>query len=338
MANFNTNQTRQLYVALAKEDLTAPVAQSDLDGMSNGDLAMLQTKDKDVYFIYKNADGLITRSDTIPAGNIEYYNKKASADMAKALLAYTVALDTNAYSLTDLVGKTLTINIGVHEFLSYDESDYVTVTAAVKVTSAMDTAVKFHKALAIAIAKALPDRGAYPYFKVFSNGTEVTAQTDEGDVTGNAAGVVLVATQQKWVRGKLSGDPYVLSVAFNVEDDAWGTVTVAPSAISNNTVISANFELADLEYFCYGERGDVYRGFNWPNNYEPTYIINPFDTSTNYDVLTIHYFWQGHAENIQKSPRTIQIAGPAAAIKAWTKVLDDLTGGSEAGSGSGSGS
>ena len=335
MANFNTNQTRQLYVALAKEDLTAPVAQSDLDGMSNGDLAMLQTKDKDVYFIYKNADGLITRSDTIPAANIEYYNMKTAANMAKKLMAYPVAFDTTAFGSNPgavFAGKTLTVNIGVHEFLSYDESDYVTVTAAVKVTVA-----KFNKALASAIAKALPDRGAYPYFKVFSNGTEVTASTDVSDINGT--NVVLVATPQKWVRGKLTGEPYVLSVAFNVEDDAWGAECVpVPSAISNYTSISAIYELADLEYFAYGEHGDVYRGFNWPNNYEPTYLINPFDTSTNYDVLTIHYFWQGHAENIQKSPRTIQIAGPAAAIKAWTRALDDLTGGSEAGSGSGSGS
>ena len=335
MANFNTNQARHFYVAVAKEDLTSPVAQSDLDGMSNGDLAMLTTKDNDIFFVYKNADGIITRSDTIPAANIEYYNMKTAANMAKKLMAYPVAFDTTAFGSNPgavFAGKTLTVNIGVHEFLSYDESDYVTVTAAVKVTSAMDTVAKFNKALASAIAKALPKR-EYPYFKVFSNGTEVTASTDVSDINGT--NVVLVATPQKWVRGKLTGEPYMLSVSFNVEDDAWGAECVpVPSAISNYTSISANYELADLEYFAYGERGDVYRGFFWPNDYTPTYIINPADTSTNYDVLTIQYFWQGHAENIQKSPRTIQIAGPAAAIKAWTKALDDLTGGSEAGSGS----
>lgn len=327
MANFNTNQTRQFYVAKAKRDTLAAVA-------SNGDLAMLQTKDKDVYFVYKNADGLVTRSDMIPAGNIEYYNLKTAANMAKKIMAYTVALDTNAVALTDLVGKTCTINVGVHQILDYDSSDYITITASVKVTSAMNTAALFHKALAIAIAKALPNRGSYPYFKVFSNGSEVTAATAESAVTGAAGGVVLLATPQKWVRGKLTGEPYELSASFDVEGDAWGTVTVAPSAISNNTVISANYELADLEYFCYGERGDVRRGFNWPNNYEPTYLINPADTTTNYDVLTIQYFWQGHAENIQKSPRTIQIAGPSAAIAAWKSALDTLTGNTEA-SGSG---
>jgi hypothetical protein len=323
--NFNTNQARHFYVAKAKQTSIANVAAA-------GDLAMLSNKDY-IYFVYKNADGEITRSDTIPVKGIEYYNKRTAAQMATKLMAYTVALDTNAYSLSDLVDKTLTCNIAVREFISYDLADSVNVTAAVKVTSAMNTAALFHKALAIAIAKALPKRDV-PYFKVFSSGSEVTASTAEGDVTGSSDGVVLVATQQKWVRGKLSGEPFDLAVSFNVEDEAWGTVAVAPSAISNNTVIPATYMLADLEWFCLGERGDVYRGYNYPNDYTPTYMINPADTSTNYDMLTIQYFWQGKAETIQKSPRTIHIAGPAAAIKAWTKALDDLTGGNEAGSGS----
>lgn len=313
--NFNTNQAWHMYVAKAKKDTVAAVTAA-------GDLAMLSNADY-VYFVYKNADGDITRSDTIPIKGIEYYNKKTAAEMATKLMAYTVALDTANFSLTDLVGKTLDINIAVREFVSYDDADSINVTASVKVTSAMNTAALFHKALAIAIAKALPKRNP-PLFKVFSNGSEVTADTAESSVTGAAAGVVLVATQQKWVRGKLTGEPFDLAISFNVEDEPWGTVAIAPSAITNNTVIPATYKLADLEYFCLGERGDVYRGFNYPNDYTPTYMINPADTSTSYDMLTIQYAWQGKAENIQKSPRTIHIAGPAAAITAWAAALDAL--------------
>ena len=329
MMNFNTNQARHFYVAKAKKDTLAGVSDA-------GDLAMLNNDDY-LYFVYKNMDGAIVRSDTIPVKGIEYYNKRTAAQMATKLMAYTIAFDTTTFGSNPgsaFAGKTLTCNIAVRELISYDPADSIMVTASVKVTSAMDSTTKFNKALASAIAKALPKR-EYPYFKVFSNGTEVTASTDVSDINGT--NVVLVATPQKWVRGKLSGEPFDLAVSFNVEDEAWGTVEVAPSEISNNTVIAATYKLADLEYFCLGERGDVYRGYNFPNDYTPTYVINPADTSTNYDVLTIQYFWQGKAETIQKSPRTIHIAGPAAAISAWKSALDSLTG-NEAGSGSGSGS
>ena len=328
MANFNTNQARHLYVAGTKKSTIAGIANA-------GDIYVGTTATGELYFVYKNGDGIVTRSDTIPAANIEYFNKKAAADLAHKLLAHTVAIDTNVVSLSALAGKTVTINIDVQEYISLSPADKLTVTASVDVTSAMNTAALFHKALAIAIAKAMPKRNI-PLFRVFSNGSEVTADTADSAVTGAAGGVVLVATPQKWIRGKMSNEPFNLVVstsykADNLSDVAWGTDTVAASAISGYTVLSNSYQLADLEYFCLGERGDVYRGAMWPNNYEPTYMIN---VATNYDVLTIQYFWQGHAENIQKSPRTIQIAGSQSVIADLYDAVEAAVNG-PAGSGSG---
>lgn len=328
MANFNTNQARHLYVAGTKKSTIAGIANA-------GDIYVGTTATGELYFVYKNGDGIVTRSDTIPAANIEYFNKKGAADLAHKLLAHTVAIDTNAVSLSALAGKTVTINIDVQEYISLSPADKITVTASVDVTSAMNTAALFHKALAIAIAKAMPKRNI-PLFRVFSNGSEVTADTADSAVTGAAGGVVLVATPQKWIRGKMSNEPFNLVVstsykADNNSDIAWGTDTVAASAISGYTVLSNSYQLADLEYFCLGERGDVYRGAMWPNNYEPTYMIN---VASNYDVLTIQYFWQGHAENIQKSPRTIQIAGSQSVIADLYDAVEAAVNG-PAGSGSG---
>ena len=36
------------------------------------------------------------------------------------------------------------------------------------------------------------------------------------------------------------------------------------------------------------------------------------DVAKEYNVLSIEYYWQGGAENVQKSPRMIQIAAEAA--------------------------
>ena len=320
MANFNTNQARHFYVATGtKRDSAAAVA-------SNGDIALLQNADGDFYFVYKNGDGIVTRSDTIPAGCIQYVNKKGAAALARPLMAYTVAADTDAMALSALVGKTVRLHISVGQFISYDDNDSIPVNVELACNSTNTaTAQAFHKALAMAIAKALPKKDI-PYFKVYSSGSEVTATTAAGSVTGATAGVVLVPGQQKWVRGKMTGEPMTLDIYGECDGDVCIKVSLATVAATNTAQstsispvsISGSYELADLEYFCYGERGDTFRGSIWPNEYTPTYLITP---GSNYDVLTIQYFWAGNAENVQKSPRTIQVAGSTAMINALYSTI-----------------
>lgn len=311
MANFNTYQTRQLYVAKKVEATLAGVDEV-------GDIYVGTTATGDMFFTYENADSLVTRSDSFKPENVTSLKKTVAADMAIKLMQHTVSFDDTKATLANLVGKTIDCVITIHGILSYDESDTISVVASV-VGNSTNTASKaaFHKDLAMAIAKALPKR-KFPFLKVFSSGTEVTANTAADDVTGAAAGVVLVQAPQKYVRGKLSNEPFDFSVAFhlhgsNTEDVDWGKDEVALSSVTNNTVIPAVYAIADLEYFALGERGDIYRGSTWPNNYEPTYMI---DLTQSYDMLSIEYFWQGGAENVQKSPRMIQIAGPTAVINA----------------------
>ena len=328
MANFNTYQTRQLYVAKKVETTLSGVDEA-------GDIYVSVTKPESgakpvgVTFVYKNADGLMTGTDFIKLANITSLKKTAAADMAIKLKKHTVAVDTNAVTLANLVGKTLVCNVTVHEVVSYDSSDTAVVTAAVVADSTNTaSAAAFHKALAIAIAKAMPKRD-YPYFRVFSNGSEVTKNTADSDVTGASGGVVLVESPQKYIRGRMSKEVCSLSVSFhlhgsNTEDTAWGTDTVADSDVTGYTTIPGVYALADLEAFALGERGDMYRGSFWPNHREPTYMI---DLSSSYDVLTIEYFWQGGAENIQKSPRMIQIAGSQSVVGSLYDAVDALMAG-----------
>lgn len=327
MQNFNTNQTRNFYVAGA----------IDANVDTNLDIAVKHT-DKEIFFSYRNADGILTRSDLIPIKNVVSLKKTAAADMARPLDAHVVTVDTNAVTLSSLVGKTLDIMITVHGLFDYDESNSLTFTASVIGNSTNTaTAAALHKDIALAVAKAMPKAlnvDGYPVIKVYSSGSEVTANTAAADVTGSASGVVLVQGIQKYVRGKLSGEPCIFSVAFrladgNVGDIVWGKDVVSTVAAVNTAqttsiapvAVPGNYALADLEFFALGERGDVYRGFNYPNNYETTYSINPF--SGDYNVLTIEFFWQGGAENVQKSPRMIQVAAPATAENDIVATLYD---------------
>lgn len=339
MANFNTNQTRHFYVAGA--DATGSSISNNLD------IQVKKSATDEIYFIYKNADGIITRSDTIPMKNIVSLKKTAAADLNLPLKMHTVAVDTSAVTLSNLVGKALECIITFNGVYDYDANNSITVVATV-VGDSTNTAnaTAFHKALAYAIAQALPQSVAgYPLLKVFSNGTEVLKSTALSNITGASGGVVLVEAEQKFVRGKLSGEPVPFSVAFrladgNKEDIVWGTDTVANSNISSNTVTNGTKTLADLEYFALGERGDYYRGSEWPNNYEPTYAIA---LSSSYDVLNVEYFWAGGAENVQKSPRMIQIAGvisgsgsgASSPVDTLLSTIQGFINGTGSGSGSG---
>ena len=322
MRNFNTNQTRHFYVAGAVD--------ANVD--TNLDIAFKQTATGEMYFVYKNADGLLTRSDTIAVDKVKSVNKVAADDMATPLMMYEVTADTSKLAFqasSPLIGKTLNLSLTFHGLFDYDMDNSTTVVASVVGDSTNTaSASAFYKALAIAIAKALPKNDPqYPLVKVFCNATavtEVTASTKASDISGDATKIYLVQGPQKYVRGKLTGEPVPFSIASkyspsNVEDIDWlaeGSCDLKKSTVSGCTVVPSNYVLADLEYFSYGERGDMFRGFNFPNNYDTTYSIS-LDPSTKYNVLTIEYFWAGNVENVQKSPRLLQIAAPAS-------VSDDI--------------
>lgn len=318
MQNFNTNQTRHFYVAGAVD--------SNVD--TNLDIALGTMQTGEFFFKYKNADGLVTRSDTIDPKKVVSLKNTSAAAMATKLMAHTITLDTNAVTLANCIGKVFTLSVKTLGLVDYDAADGITITASVT-GNATNTASAsaFYKDMAMAIAKALPkfDK-SYPLFKVFVGTTEITAATTT--ISGTASSIILVEAAQKYVRGKLSGEPvpFVVSSRLemsNYEDIPWALEAVAVSAITNNIIVPANYVLADLEYFALGERGDVYRGYNFPNDYTPTYAIDPFG-STAYNVVTIEYYWNGHAENVQKSPRMIQIAASAANATSLYNAVDAL--------------
>lgn len=332
MANFNTNQTRHLYVATAIDNNVDTV----------GDISVKATATGEIFFTYKNGDGILTRSDTIKPENVVSLKKTLADEMATPLMKHTISVDGNL-TLTDYKGKSFDLIVRIKNIGDFSEVSSISFVASVigdNTNTANATA--FHKALAIAIAKALPKSpDGYPYFKVFSNGSEVTATTAASDVTGSAAGVVLVQAPQKWVRGKLSGEPvdFVVSSRLapdNITDIAWANEVIAKSDVTNNTVIPANKKLADLEYFALGERGDYGRGYTNLAGEEPTYMVNP--NSGTYNCLSIEYFWAGGAENVQKSPRLIQVVAPATVSDDIVSTLYASVQAMINGNGSGSGS
>ena len=300
MATFSVNQVRQLYVATALK--TPHVLASD----AAGSIAVKNdTVKSHLYFEYKGADNLM-RSDLIDTKNILYAKATDATAMAHDLKSVTIALDSNVNGGAPVAGQDYILRIAFKQYVGMSDEDQYFKYGMVHAYAGMD-ASEFYKVLAISLAKNF-SREVVPLIKIeiktASATTEVTPTTKAADLTGTYTGVVVTEVEQPWRLGVMAQTPVYFTVqsvpvTVNGDERYWATLTESTSgSISNGKTI------ADLEYFCMGERGDMYRQVGWPNNIPTTYLVDPAKA---YCVFDIHYAYVGSNESVQKSEKTITI-------------------------------
>lgn len=300
MSVFSTNQVRQLYVATAFK--TLQVSASD----AAGSIAVKKdTAKSHLYFEYKGADNLM-RSDLIDTKNILYAKATNATAMAHDLKSVTIALDSNVNGGAPVAGQDYILRIAFKQYVGMSDEDQYFKYGMVHAYAGMD-ASKFYKVLAVSLAKNF-SREAVPLIKIeiktASAITEVTPTTKVADLTDIYTGVVITEVEQPWRLGVMAQTPVYFTVqsvpvTVNGDERYWATLTESTSgSIGNGKTI------ADLEYFCMGERGDMYRQAGWPNNIPTTYLVDPAKT---YCVFDIHYAYVGSNESVQKSEKTITI-------------------------------
>lgn len=300
MATFSVNQVRQLYVATAFK--TPHVLASD----AAGSIAVKNdTAKSHLYFEYKGADNLM-RSDLIDTKNILYAKATDATAMAHDLKSVTIALDSNVNSGAPVAGQDYILRIAFKQYVGMSDEDQYFKYGMVHAYAGMD-ASEFYKVLAVSLAKNF-SREVVPLIKIeiktASATTEVTPTTKVADLTGTYTGVVITEVEQPWRLGVMAQTPVYFTVqsvpvTVNGDERYWATLTESTSgSIGNGKTI------ADLEYFCMGERGDMYRQVGWPNNIPTTYLVDPAKA---YYVFDIHYAYVGSNESVQKSEKTITI-------------------------------
>ena len=174
------------------------------------------------------------------------------------------------------------------------------------------TASDFYKKMAISLAKNVANETT-PLVKIYvattASGTdtftEVTSSTKEADLTGTYTKIVVEESEQPWVLGMMPQAFIPFAVQFipvTVDglDRIWGVSTPATPV----NFVQDGHVIADLEYFCMGARGDIYRGMGYPNIIRTTYLVDP---TKKYDTLDIHYYYTGDNESVQKSEKTITL-------------------------------
>ena len=300
MATFSVNQVRQLYVATAFK--TPHVLASD----AAGSIAVKNdTAKSHLYFEYKGADNLM-RSDLIDTKNILYAKATDATAMAHNLKSVTVALDSNVNGGAPVAGQDYILRIAFKQYVGMSDEDQYFKYGMVHAYAGMD-ASEFYKVLAVSLAKNF-SREVVPLIKIeiktASATTEVTPTTKVADLKDTYTGVVVTEVEQPWRLGVMAQTPVYFTVqsvpvTVNGDERHWATLTESTSgSIGNGKTI------ADLEYFCMGERGDMYRQVGWPHNIPTTYLVDPTKT---YCVFDIHYAYVGSNESVQKSEKTITI-------------------------------
>lgn len=305
MATFSTNQVRQLYVAKALK--TPNVLASD----AAGSIAVKNDTAKNhLYFGYKGADNLM-RSDLIDIKNILYAKATDADDMAHELKAVTVTLDSEVNAGTPVAGQDYILRIVFKQYVGMSDEDQYFKYGMVHAYAGM-TASDFYKKLALSLAKNF-SREIVPLVKFVLTNSEdevvpVDATTKESSLTETYKALVIDEVEQPWRLGIMEQTPVYFEVqpvpvTVNGDERIWGKVEDTEPA----GIIANGKKIADLEYFCMGERGDIYRGVGFPNNIPTTYLVDP---TVKYNVIDIHYAYVGSNESVQKSEKTITLVVP----------------------------
>lgn len=352
MAVFNTNQVRHLYVAKS-EGIQSPVAYKDHPSVATVKAAAIgtlypvvnnTTTPTEGYFIYKGVGGPI-RSDLIKFNKATYYSIIDPAKDMYTLQGKEITLKSDVNGGDPVAGQDYILGIEIKGFVSGFEEDTYTKHGMVHAFSNM-TASDFYNVLALSLWMNF-SRETTRFFSFWlkTSGSPVLvdeamarqlkAEMKAGTFTTTAEGVIIQEAPMEWHLGRMQEEHLFFEVSgdtivFNGDELEWATVTdVATSNIQNDpetgsATIPNSHRIADLEYFCMGERNTLYRGMDWPNSiFDPaTLLVDPTRTQ-GYAVMNIHYAFTDSREGVQRSEKDLQIVALTKAELNGIKALLD---------------
>lgn len=306
MSIFSTNQARQFYVA------SELLSSGRIGASSNVGAIDIKTNATHMWFEYMGAGGP-TRSDLIPLNHVRAIKQTNAEDMVRNLNAVEITLNSALIDNgTVSGGDDCILNITIPNYENGGTEYKLLKHGAVHTYNNMSTS-DFYKTLACSIYGSI-SRDAVKPFKVMlkaSTPVEVTSTKKDDYSSTTATGVILVEVEQPWSRGKIAQYEIEMQLSANTvinegEEIDWAVTNYAVNSGGTYGTLKNGKMTCDLEWFCMGERGDIYRGAGWPMDIHTEYLTTP---TAEYDYLDIHYFFQGEGISVQQSEKTITIVG-----------------------------
>ena len=300
------NQFRNLYVMKAYKS-----SESAISAVGDATLKVDTAKNL-MYLVYKDTEDTLT-SDIINIKNLLYVKSNKAADMARKLNSQSVTINENPISGQDYV-----LNVEVRNFVALgDDSTHIKFGAvhAVKDMTKSD----FYKAMAVNLAKNF-SREPSPILNVSLTKHDTSNSGSDTKVavlingkmqnlaalksTESYTKIIIDEVEQPWRRGVSQVEPVNFNttcgtILMDGDDVIWGTVEKEDGDSVNN-----GKQIADMEWFYHGTRGDIYRESTYPDNF---YFKPLVDETKDYNTLDIHFAYVGPGVEVAKSERTITV-------------------------------
>lgn len=338
-----TNQNRHMYVLNLKsggQGYKETVSNSDVPGTIGAVKKIGAGNDAEIYFTYKGADTVL-RSDRIQLKNLDYVKLIPAWAMLRPLKKIQVTVKDN----TLVPNEDYVLRITLRQFHGMSDEDIYIKDAVVRTTDNMSLNTFFNE-----MVKALN--------RSFSREVGATANSNPylefSCLASGATDLVIREKVQPWTLGigkqeRVYFDVMPTTVFYNGTDFEWGNIADQTKSLyksdgttpnvydaSTNTngiivpdnAIPNGHEIADLEWFCAGERGDQYRLTGWPDYIPTTYLVDP---SLQYNVLEIHHAFTDTGVNSYRGEKDITIVSPNTvagnvAMNAFIATLETATG------------
>ena len=122
--------------------------------------------------------------------------------------------------------------------------------------------------------------------------------------TESYTNIIIDEVEQPWRRGVAQVEPVNFNttcgtILMDGDDVIWGTVEKKEGDSINN-----GKQIADMEWFYHGTRGDIYREATYPDNFDFKPLV---DETKAYHTLDIHFAYVGPGVEVAKSERTITV-------------------------------
>ena len=314
--SFSNNQVRHLFVATTPKAANAAVS-------AVGELAPYGVTGQSLYFKHYGYGGVVS-TDKIDVQNILSAKLTAGTSLNTPLFKHTVTVGTA------LAGQVYKLTVMAMHYVGggdQDNTSRVAVFRAPSGATVAQIAAGLRKSLRASLGFTLDESSAEAASSDVANIDNYKEQLFT--VSGTGAAVVISEVPSYWELGKFPAGRIVRvpngAVSLGPIYDTAGVSNVSWASdvyAANGNAGDSSKKLADLEYFCMGNRGDEYRGMGYPYNITTKYQVNP---TSEYDVIDIHYAYIGSNESVQKSEKDLTILVPKDNT-ALAQAIDTITG------------